>query len=35
MLTIVVLLLSFGLGSVLFWAYFRFRRIPAASTLMP
>ena len=30
MLTIVVLLLCFGLGSVAFWAYFRFRRVPVA-----
>jgi len=30
MLTIVVLLLCFGLGSVVFWAYFRFRRVPVA-----
>ena len=29
MVTIVALLLLFGLGSVLFWAYFRFRRVPA------
>jgi hypothetical protein len=34
MTTIVVLLLSFGLGSVLFWAYFRFRpaRVAPAAT---
>jgi hypothetical protein len=30
MLTIVVLLLCFGLASVLFWAYFRFRRVAVA-----
>jgi hypothetical protein len=34
MLTIVVLLAFFGLGSVVFWAYFRFRPghgVPAAT----
>jgi hypothetical protein len=30
--TIVALLLVFGLGSVAFWAYFRFRRVPAAQS---
>jgi hypothetical protein len=32
MVTIVVLLLGFGLSSILFWAYFRFRREPVATS---
>jgi hypothetical protein len=35
MVTIVVLLLSFGLGSVLFWAYFRFRPARVAPSATP
>lgn len=35
MLTIVALLLVFGIGSVVFWAYFRFRSVPAAPSATP
>jgi alpha-tubulin suppressor-like RCC1 family protein len=32
LLTIVGLLVFFGLGSIVFWAYFRFRRLPAGAS---
>jgi hypothetical protein len=35
LLTVVVLLALFGGGSVLFWAYFRFRRRPGADAAPP